>query len=173
MTESYTPTKKAVKATINLGDIPLDVYQLPDGSYQLYTESITDAIAQEHKDLLTFIKGKSEQALPFKGYNLLHAPRVEVEEEEIYIKVAPIRLATSYWLYRAIKGNKKAQALVQASIVETIERRADKAFSIKRSETEYNKLFTETMEQILIENREEISERRLPGDDLYYPDEIN
>jgi len=173
MSESYTPTKKAVKATIKLGDIPLDVYQLPDGSYQLYTESITDAIAQEKKDLLTFLKGKSEQALPFKEYNLIHAPTVEVEGEEIYIKPVPIRLATAYWFYRSIKGNKKAAAIVQACIAESIERRADKAFSIERTDTEYNKLFTETVEQILMENREEITERRLPGDDLYYPDGIN
>ena len=172
MTDSYTPTKKAVKATINLGDIPIDVYQLPDGSYQLYMESITDAVAQENKDLLRFINGKSEQALPFKGYKLIDAPTIE-EEEQLYIKAVPVRLAAAYWFYRAIKGNKKAAAIAGACMEESIERRADKAFSLQRTDAEYNKRFTETKEEILRENREEITDRRLPGDDWYLPDGIN
>ncbi len=71
------------------------------------------------------------------------------------------------------KGNVKAQALVQASMAESIERRADAAFSIKRTEPEYNLRFGESFESVMLENRQEITNRRLPGDDLYLPDGIN
>lgn len=168
-----TQNVKAVKATIYLGNIPLEVYQLPDGSYKLYTPSVTSAIDRESPDLLRFLKGKSPQALPYKDYNLVHAPSVEIEGEAIFIKPIPVFLATSYWLYWAMKGNKMAQALAQACMMESLERRADKAFSTQRSETEYNQRFAQTWEEFLSEDRMEIETRRLPGDDFYYPIGIN
>ena len=69
------------------------------------------------------------------------------------IKPIPIALATAYWLNEATKGNVKAQALVQASMAESIERRADAAFSIKRTEPEYNVRFGEFVESVMLENR--------------------
>lgn len=67
----------------------------------------------------------------------------------------------------------KAQALVQASMAESIERRADAAFSHKRTEREYNVRFGKFVDSVMLENRQEVIERRLPGDDLYLPDGIN
>ena len=58
-------------------------------------------------------------------------------------------------------------------MAESIERRADAAFSIKRTEPEYNLRFGESFESVMLENRKEVIERRLPGDDLYLPDGIN
>ena len=50
----------------------------------------------------------------------------------------------------------KAQALVQASMAESIERRADAAFSIKRTEPEYTLRFGESFESVmLLENRQD------------------
>jgi hypothetical protein len=166
----YSQGTKAIQATIFLGNIPLDVYQLPDGSYKLYAESVTGAIDKQGRDLLTFLRGKSLQALPFKGYNLVQASKVEVEGQGGFIKPIPVPLATSYWLHRAFKGNVKAQAIAQACMIESIERRADMAFNLKRTEEEYNKRFEEV---ILLYNRDEVAARRLPGDDLYLPFGIN
>ncbi|MEA5578893.1 hypothetical protein [Anabaena sp. UHCC 0451] len=98
---------------------------------------------------------------------------IEVEEYGGYIKSVPIKLATSYWLYHAIKGNQIAQAIIQASLAESIERRADTAFKFKRTEEEYNQKFGERLEQVLADNRKEIQDRRLPGDKLYLPGGIN
>jgi hypothetical protein len=166
----YSQGTKAVQVTIFLGNIPLDVYQLPDQSYKLYTESVTGAIDKQGQDLLNFLRGKSLQALPFKDYNLVHAPKVEVEGQGGFIKPIPVSLATSYWLYQAFKGNLKAQAIAQACMIESIERRADIAFNLKRTEEEYNKRFEEA---ILLYNRDDVAARRLPGDDLYLPSGIN
>lgn len=157
---------KAVQVTIYLGSIPLDVYQMPDGSYKLYAESVTKVIDREGRDFLNFLRGKSLQALPFNDYNLVHASRVEVEGQGGFIKPISVNLATSYWLYRAVKGNILAQALAQASMMESIERRADEAFNIKRTEAEYNRRFSKLWEEVVTDNRWEVQARRLPGDDL-------
>jgi len=53
------------------------------------------------------------------------------------------------------------------------------AFSLKAeaftkcTEPEYNSRFVQTFESVLLENRQEVISRRLPGDELYLPDEIN
>lgn len=164
---------KATKAIIRLGKIPLAVYRLPDGSYKLYLESVTEIIGKEKPDLLDFLQGTSPQALPFKNYNLMHAETVFVEGQEGFIKPIPIPLATSYWLHEAFEGNKKAQAIAQASMIESIERRADQAFRVQRSELEYNRRFTESWETVFEENRQDIIDRRTLADDLYYPLDIN
>lgn len=166
--------QKATKAIIHLGKLPLDVYRLPDRSYKLYLESVTAIIGKEKPDLLDFLQGTSPQALRFKNYNLMHAEKILVEVEEgEFIKPIPIPLATSYWLYEAFKGNKKAQAIAQASMIESIERRADQAFRVQRSELEYNRRFTQSWETAFEENRQDIIDRRTLADDLYYPVDIN
>jgi hypothetical protein len=166
-------TQRAEKAVIYLGSIPLDVYQMPDGSYKLYVESVTAAVSRPNNDLLRFLRGKSPQALPYKDKNLLQDPMIEVEGYGGYIKPVPVDIATAYWFYQAIRGNPIAQAIIQASLVESIERRADTAFIFKRTEEEYNQKFGATLEQFLSYTRTEIVDRRLPGDDLYLPPGIN
>jgi hypothetical protein len=173
MAAPTTTREKAVKATISLGSIPLDVYLLPDGSYKLYVESVTAAIDKPSNDLLDFLQGKSPQALPYKNRRVLQEPMIEVEGYGGSIKPIPVELATAYWFHRALKNNAIAQALVQASLIETIERRADVAFECKRTEVEYNQKFGDRLEEALAYNREEIEDRRLIGDSLYFPRGIN
>ncbi|NEO52486.1 MAG: hypothetical protein F6K54_05010 [Okeania sp. SIO3B5] len=171
--ENKSNFTKAVKATIYLGEIPLDVYQTNDGKYHLHIESVTSAIDEKNRDLERFIKGKSEFALDFKGSNLNSFDKVRVEGDEVIIISIPVPLATSYWHYRSKNRNKKADAIVQACMRESVERRADSAFKVQRTESDYNKIFAGNYEEVLGENREEIKNRRLPGDDLYLPVEIN
>jgi hypothetical protein len=166
-------TVKAISATILLGAIPLDVYQLPDGGYKVDAIGVMNAVDKKGSALSRFLTGKSPLALPFGGYNFTQAQSIPVEGNAQLIKPIPIALATAYWLHEVGKGNVKAQALVQASMAESIERRADAAFSIKRTELEYNLRFGESFESLMFENRQEITGRRLPGDDLYLPDGIN
>ncbi|MGB3509698.1 MAG: hypothetical protein WBA93_10710 [Microcoleaceae cyanobacterium] len=151
---------KPVKATIYLGKIPLDVYQTDDKNYLLHIESVTGAIDEETRDIESFIKGKSELALPFKGCNLNRFEMFWVEDEQVIIRSIPVRLATSYWHYRSKNGNKKADAIVQACIIESVKRRADSAFKVKRTEFDYNKIFAGNYEEVLAEDREEIKNRR-------------
>lgn len=166
-------TVKAISATILLGVIPLVVYQLPDGGYKVDAIGVMGAVDKKGSTLTRFINGKSSLALPFSGYNFTQAESIPVEGDAQLIKPIPIALATAYWLHEVGKGNVKAQALVQASMAESIERRADVAFEIKRTQVEYNLRFTQTYQSVLFDNRQEVIERRLPGDDLYLPEGIN
>lgn len=173
MTNRFRKTVKAVKATVQMGSIPLDVYLMPDGSYKLFIDSVTQVVGDDKDKLLSFMKGRSLQAKPFKSYNITQAIPVAVEDQEEKIKPILIGLATAFWLYKAIRGNVIAQALAQACMVESIERRADTAFHFKRTEEEYNRKFAESFEEFLSEYRQEIKDRRLPRDDLYLPRGIN
>lgn len=164
---------EAKKATIYLGNIPLNVYQMHDGTYQLSLDSVTKVIGEERRDLLRFKKSNSELAVQFKNYYLFQARSVVIDEPEQFFKPIPVELATSYWFNRAMKGNQIAQALVQACMIESIERRADQAFKFKRTEEEYNRRFYDNYEEILNNLRQEIEDRRLPGDDLYLPIGVN
>ena len=166
-------TVKAISATILLGAIPLSVYQLPDGGYKVDAIGVMGAVDKQKQSLTRFINGKSPLALPFSGYNFTKVASIPVEGNAQLIKPIPILLATAYWLNQANKGNQRAQALVQASMAESIERRADVAFTIKRTESEYNVRFGEFVESVMLDNRQDVIERRLPGDDLYYPEGIN
>ena len=168
-------TVKAISATILLGAIPLHVYQLPDGGYKVDAIGVMNAVDKKGSALTRFITGKSALALPFNGYNFTQVPSIPVTGNAQLIKPIPIALATAYWLNEATKGkgNVKAQALVQASMAESIERRADVAFTIKRTESEYNVRFGEFVESVMLDNWQEIIDRRLPGDDLYLPEGIN
>ena len=168
-------TVKAISAIILLGAIPLSIYQLPDGGYKVDAIGVMNAVDKKGSALTRFITGKSALALPFNGYNFTQVPSIPVADNAQLIKPIPIALATAYWLHEATKGkgNVKAQALVQASMAESIERRADVAFTIKRTESEYNVRFGEFVESVMLDNRQDVIERRLPGDDLYYPEGIN
>ena len=167
-------TVKAISATILLGAIPLHVYQLPDGGYKVDAIGVMNAVDKKGSALTRFITGKSALALPFNGYNFTQAQSIPVADNAQLIKPIPIPF-TAYWLHEATKGkgNVKAQALVQASMAESIERRADVAFTIKRTESEYNLRFGKSFESVILGNRQDVIERRLPGDDLYYPEGIN
>ena len=166
-------TVKAISATILLGTIGLQVYQLPDGGYKVDAIGVMGAVDKQKQSLTRFINGKSPLALPFSGYNFTKVASIPVEGNAQLIKPIPILLATAYWLNQANKGNQRAQALVQASMAESIERRADAAFTIKRTEREYNVRFDKSFEWAVLGNRQDVIDRRLPGDDLYLPDGIN
>jgi len=172
--ENKSNSNTVAKTTIYLGEIPLIVYQTDDGNYYLDIESVTGAIDEENRDIKRFTTGKSELASAFKGINLNRLPKFDIKGEKTnFIRSIPVRLATSYWHYRSKNGNNKADAIVQACIIESVERRADLAFKVQRTESDYNKVFAGNYEEILAENRKEIEDRRLLGDDLYLPVEIN
>ncbi len=72
-----------------------------------------------------------------------------VEGKERIIRSIPVPLAISYWQYRSKNRNKKADAIVYACMRESIERRADSAFKVQRTESDYNKIFSQNYEEIL------------------------
>lgn len=131
MADQNSKTIRASRATISIGDIPVNVYQLPDGSYRLAGRNVTDAVGEHHSTLARFHKVKSLKALPGNASSLT---QVKSDSGETFIPVS-IEDAMDYWLSR-VGSNDKAKAIARALMSESIERRADRQFGIQRSESE-------------------------------------
>jgi hypothetical protein len=127
---------KAVRAKIKLGDIELDVFELPDGDYRLSAKQITDAIGIRHSRVAEICATEQGQSLIHQGIQV--ADFTKISSDVGNISGYSIQAAMFVWQYEAAKGNTKAFALINACLVETIERRADSAFGVQRSEDERN-----------------------------------
>lgn len=114
----------------------LEVYMLPDGSYQLSRTQVSEAINVKRlgRDFTEFLAGKSLEASLCKEYNF---PEILTEGVGRPIKGTPIKVAILYWTYHACKGNIKAQSLVAACTEELIKRLADEAFEVVKTEEQY------------------------------------
>lgn len=133
MTDSSTKTTKAVRATIYLGTIPLEVFQLPDGKYWLSQTGVAEAVGNDRRGVSDFSKGKSPEAIPYKNFK---CRKLAVEGLKTKINGVPIEIASAYWLKEALSGNLLAIRLLGACAAEAIERRADTAFDVQRTEAE-------------------------------------
>jgi hypothetical protein len=135
-------TIKAVRAQIFLGEIPLNVYQMPDGAYQLAGRNITDAIEEHPMTLSRSLGVKSLKDLLPKDLSL---SQVKAESGESFIPVS-IENAARYWHTKSFTGNERARSLTLACLIESIERRADAAFGIQRTEAERNQRLQQRLE---------------------------
>jgi hypothetical protein len=145
-----TKTIKAERVTIELGSVPVNVYQLPDGSYRLAGKNITDAVKEDDKALPRLYGVKSLKDLPGAGSESgKESVKISAGKEGVPFFPVSIEDATRFWFDRAKKGNELAGAIVEAALIESIERRADKAFGKARSEAEYNERFKNRVNGIL------------------------
>lgn len=140
---------KAIRVLIHLGNIPLNVYQLPDGTYRLAGKQVTDAIGEPNNSLNRFYGVKSLKALPSKDSGSIQP--IKTTEGGSFIPV-DIETATQYWLGMAIKGNAIAEAIAQACMAESIERRADHALGLQLSEEYRNARMQARIDGILQRN---------------------
>jgi hypothetical protein len=60
-------TEKCRRATIQLGNIPLDVFMLPDSTYVLSQVGIERAVNKGERSYRNFLASKSPEALPWAG----------------------------------------------------------------------------------------------------------
>jgi hypothetical protein len=134
---------KAKRRTIHLGDKPLAVFQLPTGKYRLSQTQVAEAIVKDEANVRDFLASKSPEALPYKDFT---AEKTLIEGERARFNAIPIDLAIAYWTKEARVDNQVAITLLSACAKETIERRADKAFGVQRTEEEYNQRFKNAFE---------------------------
>jgi hypothetical protein len=134
---------------IYLGNFPITVLQMPDGSYCLSKTDIAEIIGEQRQSTNDFLEGDSPRALPFKG---MIFPPVRVPGKVGAPPVAvPIKVATAYWRYWDKEHkNVIAEAIMDACVQESIERRADIAFGVSRSEEDRNKRFAATVENFVL-----------------------
>jgi hypothetical protein len=142
-------TVKAEKTDIRLGDISLDVFQMPDGTYRLSKTQILEVI-EAKKNWLSRLRLeapnilKELQSKGFTGYVVKVS--VKLERGETRADTLSISDAMRVWGRFSRSGNVIASDILEAAGVEAIERRADKAFGVKRTEEEYNERFALRMD---------------------------
>jgi hypothetical protein len=128
-------TIKAVRATIQLGDINLDVFQLPNGNYQISQSQTTLAVGKPPKRMVQLAQSEKGQILVQSGFE--KGLKVAVEGSKP-VNLVPLEVAFQFWVLELSNGNSAALALVVACGVEALERRADAAFDVVRDEEERN-----------------------------------
>jgi hypothetical protein len=120
MADSIIPVVKVVRTTIELGGISLEVFQLPDSTYELSQTQVAEAIEKTEINVRRFLKAESLQALPGKEFTPV---KMAVEGTKTKINAIPVPVAIAYWVNEVRQGNKKAIDLITACAIEAIERR--------------------------------------------------
>jgi hypothetical protein len=133
-------TTEAVRATITIGDMDLDVFQLPDGSYG-YTYEWLGALIGRDKSIL------SDKKSPFYLYTLNKSLSKEaLTNQRVFVEgisKAKLNYLTADQLM-VVLGSlaymvpEKVVPLLTACGIEALERRADAAFGVVRDEKERN-----------------------------------
>lgn len=146
-----TESTKATRATVTIGDLTIEGFMLPDGSYQMSQTQAAGSVGLAPQNASDFLRSKAFKSLVGEGYTV---PISEIESLETQgrggsrIVALPLAVVGKYWLYQVSKGNKKAIALVDALITESLERRFDDAFGVSRTEQERNDRLSERIQQL-------------------------
>ncbi len=154
---------KAKRATVQIGPLSVDGFQMPDGSYRMSQAGAAKAISESPVYALRFLASKDSKALLGKAYTDYTPEPIEVESSQgdrgqTRINALPLEVVSAYWLYRAFKGNKAAFTLTWALIQETLERRFDTAFGVERSESDRDALLTQRLQADLSRAIEALAE---------------
>lgn len=144
---------KAKRATIQIGGIEVEVFQLPDGEYVMSQSQVAKAIGKHRFSVSRFLdemwlEGRLDK--DYRCHNIDFDSTTSSRGGNGQINIIPIDIASEFWTEQAFKGNIKAQSLIQACIREALERRCDKAFEQVKTEQEYESATTtsrETWEQ--------------------------
>ena len=119
---------RAVRATIHLGEKPVEVFLLPDGKYQMSQTSTTRAVNKQEQSIRQFRGSKHSKALPYKD---LPSVKCTVEGEGANIALVPLDLAVAYWSKEALAGNLEAVHLLAALANRSLTQMCDEAFGVR------------------------------------------
>lgn len=134
---------KAKRASILIGTLDVEGFQMPDGSYRMSIASTAEAVGLARRNAFEFLQSKAIKSLLGEGYTG-SIFEIEVESEasqlrgQTRISALPLDVVNAYWHWQSHRGNKQALKLCMALSLESLERRYDAAFSVQRSELEYN-----------------------------------
>ena len=145
----------ATRTTIIIGPLSVDGFMLPDGSYRMSQTDTGEAVGLSERNAREFLKTKALKSLLSEGYTtaISAVEKVEIDSTNQVkgqgrFNSVPLEVVTAYWQWQSHRGNKKALALCLALMTETLERRFDNAFSVERSEDEYNAMLFKRVESL-------------------------
>lgn len=129
-------TKKARRCILNLANIELTVFQVPDGSYRLSQSEVAGVIAKQAYSIWQFSRSKHVKSLLAQGCEFCIDLELAVEGSNKPIIPIPLELAALYWQHWNHKGNAIATALVNALLKRSLNDLADEAFGVKTTKEE-------------------------------------
>jgi hypothetical protein len=131
---------KATRATVQLGSIVIDGFMLPNGEYRMSLTQTAETVDLGVQNASDFLRSKALKSLAGASYTP-QTFEIEADDQirgQSRFRGLPLEIVRKYWLYQASRGNKKAIALCDALMAETLERRFDRAFNVTRSEDEWD-----------------------------------
>jgi hypothetical protein len=154
---------KAKKTQVQLGDITLEGYMAADDTYYMSTRYVGECIGMSPRTYGMHLgkKRKKSQAKKTpqnttsvsntKGDSqaIIPQPRtIKVEGSVQQITGTTLEFVSEFWFLQAEKGNVIAKALCKALMIESLQRRFDKAFGKAVSEEEYNAQLQQRWERL-------------------------
>jgi hypothetical protein len=143
---------KAQRATVQIGSLSVDGFQMPDGSYRMSIAGAAESVGLIRRNAFEFLRSKAAKQLLGEGFTG-SISEVEVESSQSQsrgqsrIQAIPLAVVSKYWLWQSYRGNKQAFALVDALLEESLERRFDEAFGVERSEADRNTILAQRLER--------------------------
>ena len=146
-----TTHDKAQRATVQIGPLSVDGFQMPDGSYRMSITGAAESVSLTVSNASDFLRSKAIKAL-LGSDSTPRISEVEVESEgqmtgQTRIRALPLDVVIAYWHWQSHRGNKQALQLCIALATETLERRFDAAFGVERSESDRNALLAQRLQQ--------------------------
>ncbi|MEA5448547.1 hypothetical protein VB780_08230 [Leptolyngbya sp. CCNP1308] len=148
-----TTGDKAKRATVAIGTLSVDGFQMPDGSYRMSITGAAESVSLTVSNASDFLRSKAIKAL-LGNDSTPRISEVEVESNDqltgqTRIRALPLDVVIVYWNWQSHRGNKQALQLCIALATETLERRFDAAFGVERSESDRDALLTQRLQSDL------------------------
>ncbi len=102
---------KAEPRIIQLGQIPVTVYQLPNGNYCLSQTEVSGVLEKLESSLRSYKGSKRLESIPSSNFTF---STFYIEGSKKPIAPVPLELAALYWQHWDAKGNLVARTLVNA-----------------------------------------------------------
>lgn len=106
---------KAKRATVAIGPLSVDGFQMPDGSYRMSQTSAADSVGLGRQNVSDFLRSKAVKSLLGKGYaNQIFEIEVESAAQvrgQARINAVPLEVVIAYWNWQSHRGNKQALQL--------------------------------------------------------------
>jgi hypothetical protein len=147
MTQS--PDNKAVRATVQIGNLTVDAFMLPDGSYRMSQTQTAELVGLSERNAREFLDSKTFERLAGEGYTpAIFDIDSEQSRGQSRFRGLPLEVVVIYWVYQCYRGNKQAFSLLTALATESLERRFDNVFGVTRTEQERDTLLSQRVNQL-------------------------
>lgn len=144
---------RAARATIHLSEKPIEVFQMPDGEYQMSQTSSTKAVKKQEQSIRQFRASKHPKALPYKSFPSV---KCTVEGESANIALVPLDLAVAYWSKEALAGNLEAIHLLAALANRSLTQMCDEVFGVTRNKQERDQQLASDLSHETKQQREQL-----------------